>query len=120
MGCIIRPAQSGKALCSNGLERAYVERFAQAQVDARQQEKLLSWCLDVAQRRVDAIVGSQHRRSYDKAAVLTAACAEVLRLRGDKAASEALVSDMRARFPRHRAFQSEMESVLRRMEHGSR
>ncbi len=96
------------------LERAYAARFAQAQVDARRQEKLLSWCLDVARRRVDAIVGNQHRRSYDKAAVLTAACAEVLRLRGDKAASETLVSDVRARFPRHRAFQSEMDSALRR------
>jgi hypothetical protein len=99
------------------LGRAYAERFAQVQVDAKRQERLLSWCLDVAQRRVGTIVGNQHRRSYDRAAVLTVACAEALRLRGDEAAASTLVSDVRSRFPRHRAFQSEMESALRRMEH---
>lgn len=51
------------------------------------QERFLSWCLDVAQQRVNAIASNQHRGSYDKAAVLTVACAEVLGLRGDRAPS---------------------------------
>ena len=46
--------------------------------------------------------------------VLTVACAEVLRLRGDPAAAGALVSAVRNRFPRHRSFQSEVASALRR------
>ncbi len=96
------------------LERAYAAQLPQVRLSAAQQEQLLAWCLDVAQQRVQAIVGGQHRRSYDKAAVLTAACAETLRLRGDGAAASALVSAVRERFPRHRAFQAEMESALRR------
>ena len=102
------------------LARAYAEQFAAAALSTDRQERFLSWCLDVAQQRVDAIVGNQHRGSYDKAAVLTVACAEVLRLRGNQTAADALVNDVRSRFPRHRAFQAEMETALRRMERGQR
>jgi len=97
------------------LERAYAEHLAHVQWRADRQERFLSWCLEVAQQRVNAIVGDKHRGSYDKAAVLTVACAEVLRLRGDKAAADALVGEVRNRFPRHRAFQSEIETALRRI-----
>jgi hypothetical protein len=99
------------------LERAYAERFIAAELDAGRQDRFLSWCLDVAQQRVDAIVSNKHRGSYDKAAVLAVACAEVLRLRGDEAAASTLVDDVRARFPRHRAFQAEVKIALQRMEH---
>jgi len=102
------------------LTRAYAEQFAAAALSADQQERFLSWCLNVAQQRVDAIVGNQHRRSYNKAAVLTVACAEVLRLREDQTTADALVSDVRGRFPRHRAFQAEIKTALSRMEHGQR
>ncbi|RLC56681.1 MAG: hypothetical protein DRI80_15935, partial [Chloroflexota bacterium] len=102
------------------LVRAYAEQFAAAALSTDRQERFLSWCLDVAQRRVNAIVGNKHRRSYNKAAVLTVACAEVLRLRGNQAAADALVNEVRGRFPRHRAFQAEMETALRRMERGQR
>ena len=53
--------------------------------------------------------------SYDKAAVLTVACAEVLGLRGNQKAADALVDDVRGRFPRHRAFQREMRTALQWM-----
>lgn len=102
------------------LVRAYAEQFAAAALSTDRQERFLSWCLDVAQRRVNAIVGNKHRGSYNKAAVLTVACAEVLRLRGNQAAADALVNEVRGRFPRHRAFQAEMETALRRMERGQR
>lgn len=98
------------------LARAYAEQFAAAALSADRQERFLSWCLDVAQQRVDAIVGNKHRGSYDKAAVLTVACAEVLRLRGNQTAADALVNDVRGRFPRHRAFQAEVKTALWRME----
>ena len=98
------------------LERAYTERFATVALSGESQERVLSWCLDVARRRIDAIVGGQHRASYDKAATLTTACAEVLQLRGDKAGAAAWVNEVRTRFPRHRAFQSELRTAHARME----
>ncbi len=94
------------------LNHAYAAHFATAKMSERQQERFLAWCLDVAQQRVDAIVSNQHRKSYDKAAVLTVACAETLRLRGDEAAANALVDEVRGRYPRHSAFQRAMRAAL--------
>jgi hypothetical protein len=102
------------------LARAYAQRFAAAALSSERQQPFLSWCLDIAQQRVNAIVGNKHRGSYNKAAVLTVACAEVLRLQGSQTAADALVRDVRSRFPRHRAFQAEMDSMLRRMERSQR
>lgn len=94
------------------LGRAYTRCFATAVLPPKQQEKLLSWCLEIARERVAAIVGNLHRGSYDKAAVLTVACAETLRLRGDRSAAGALLDDVRAQFPRHSAFQREMKNAM--------
>jgi hypothetical protein len=94
------------------LERAYADLFTTASLSGDRQKSVLSWCLDVAKRRVDAIVGDQHRGSYDKAAVLTVACAETLRLRGDDGAAGLLVEEIRNRFPRHRNFQAELRAAL--------
>ena len=91
-------------------------RFPAASLSHGQQEQVLSWCLDVAQQRVNAIVGNQHRRSYPKAAVLIAACAEVLRLRGKGGEADALLDDVRNRFPRHRAFQADLKAAVQGME----
>jgi len=94
-------------------DRAYTAQFAQTQWSDDVQARYLAWCLEVARRRVEAIVGGQHRKSYDKAATLTAACAETLRQRGDLAAATAFVSEIRTRFPRHSAFQAELKRALR-------
>ena len=98
------------------LERAYADLLATASLSGNRQKSVLSWCLDVAQRRVDAIVGGQKRKSYDKAAILTVACAETLRLRGDAQAAGLLVDEIRNRFPRHRNFQAELGAALQRTE----
>jgi hypothetical protein len=98
------------------LGRAYAEQFAKVSLRDDRQEEILPWCLDVAQQRVNAIVGGQHRGSYDKAAVLTTACAEVLRLRGSTESADSFVSEIRNRFPRHRAFQAELKAAVQRME----
>jgi hypothetical protein len=98
------------------LEAAYAERLRGAAVPHDRQEEFLAWCLDVAQRRVDAIVSNQHRGSYDKAAILTAACAEVLWSQRGRRAADAFVSEIRNRFPRHRAFQAELKTALQRMQ----
>lgn len=98
------------------LERAYPGQFAEISLSSDSQEKYLAWCLEVTHKRVEAIVSGQHRGSYDKAALLTAACAETLQLRGNRPAANALVDEIRNRFPRHRAFQADLKSAVQRME----
>jgi hypothetical protein len=105
---------SGEAHEPQRLKAAYAACLREAAIPLDSQEKLLSWCLDVARQRVDAIVGNQHRGSYAKAAVLTAACAEALRSRGNERAADAFANEIRNRFPRHRAFQVELKTALRR------
>ena len=98
------------------LEVAYTERLSEASVPLDRQKGFLVWCLDVAQQWVNAIVSNQYRKSYGKAAVLTAACAETLRSQGSKKEATALVNGIRDHFPRHRAFQAKLETALRRMQ----
>lgn len=95
---------------------AYAELLPHLVLERREKEEILAWCLDVANRRVDAIVGGQHRSSYDKAAQLAAACTEMLRWRADRAQANAFWTDARERFPRHRAFQAEMKTAEQWME----
>lgn len=102
------------------LEPVYAELLSRELLSRDQQEQFLAWCLDVARRRAAAIVGNQHRKSYGQAATLTVACAEVLRLRGAQREAISFVEDIRARFPRHRAFQTELKTAIQRMERGLR
>lgn len=95
------------------LQAAYQELFSQISLAAVQQDNVLTWCLEIANRRVDAIVGGQHRGSYDKAALLITACAEVLHMRGEKDRASELLTNVRERYPRHRAFQTELNKVSR-------
>lgn len=94
------------------LERAHAQVIAQASLGSSQSEKILSWCVDVAKRRAIAIVEHRRRKSYDKAAVLLAGCADTLRLRGNDKAADSLLNDLRTRFPRHRAFQTELNKAV--------
>jgi len=102
------------------LQRVYADRLSSVSMSSSQQKTLLAWCLDVANQRVDAIVGGQHRGSYGKAAVLTAACAETLQLRGQDEQANAVLDDARNRFPRHRAFLAELDMAMQRMGHSSK
>jgi len=80
------------------------------------QKANFAWCLDVVQKRIDAIVEGQHRGSYRKAAVLAVACAEVQGSRGESKRAQAWLGRIRGRFPRHRAFQDEMKAAMRSSE----
>jgi len=100
----------------NQLECTYTQAISQASLSNGKPEKILSWCVDVAKRRVSAIVEEKRRSSYDKAAMLIAACAEVLQLRGNNEAAGSLLNDVRNRFPRHRAFQAELNAAIQSME----
>lgn len=57
---------------------------------------------------------------YDKAAKLTAACAEALRLRGKDEEAKAVLDGVRGRFPRHSTFQAELNSAVGQRERGAR
>jgi hypothetical protein len=94
------------------LEEAYTERLSGASLSPGRQNRFLAWCLKVSEQRIDAIVSNQYRKSYGKAAVLTGACAETLRALGDQEAATSFVSEIRNRFPRHRAFQSKLKAAI--------
>jgi hypothetical protein len=96
------------------LEHIYASGTTGWRLSPDEQETLLAWCLRVAKKRVAQIVGEQHRRSYDMAAALSAACAEVLRIRGQAEEGRKLLDDLYARYPRHRAFLSELDEATGR------
>ena len=108
-------ADAGEASLLVRLQHAYTECLPALSLTSDQQAELLTWCLDVAQRRIDAIVSNQHRGSYDKAALLLASCTELLRLLGKAQEARALLDDVRQQFRRHRAFQAELQTAMQRM-----
>ncbi len=96
------------------LEHLYAGQIPRLVLSKDKQTVFLDWCLGVAKKRVKAIVAGQRRRSYGKAAVLIGACAETLRLRSESTAADTLLADVRERYPRHRAFQDELNRATRR------
>ncbi|QRN97383.1 hypothetical protein JRI60_52040 [Archangium violaceum] len=96
------------------LERAYAEALPELLLEPPEQERMLEWCLEVARKRASTIVSRKHRRSYDKAAVLLTACAEVLWLRGEEGRGNVLLAGFREGFRRHRAFQAELDEAVGR------
>ena len=108
-------ADAGEASLLIRLQHAYTECLPELSLTSVQQAELLTWCLDVAQRRIDAIVSNQHRGSYDKAALLLASCTELLRLLGKVQEARALLDDVRQQFRRHRAFQAELQTAMQRI-----
>ena len=105
----------GEASLLVRLQHAYTECLPEVALTSDQQAAFLAWCLDVVQRRVDAIVRNQHRGSYDRAALLLASCTEVLRLLGKAQKARALLGAIRQQFRRHRAFQVELQAAVQRM-----
>ena len=93
------------------LKSVYQDVMSQMRLKKAQAGSLLSWCVEIGERRACAIVENLRRKSYDQAAVITAACAEVLRLSDQPEAATGLLERMRTRFPRHRAFQDELKSA---------
>ncbi len=95
------------------IEHTYAQMLPNASLSKEQQTRFSAWCIDTANKRMQAIVGGQHRKSYDKAAVLVAACAEMLQAQGKDA--DAMLNSARESFPRHSAFQAELERAAGRM-----
>ena len=108
-------ADHAEASLVKRLESIYVECLPRVPLSPSKQVEFLSWCLEIAKLRVNAVVSNQHRGSYDKAAVLIAGCAEVLRLGRRDQEAEAMLEDVRLGFSRHRAFQAELKAAVQRM-----
>ncbi len=70
-------------------------------------EEIISWCVLAAENRISAIVSNQYRGAYERAALLTAACAEALKYKNRSEASE-FYRNIKNKFPRHTAFQAEL------------
>ena len=51
--------------------------------------------------------------------MIAAACAEVLKLRGQPGPADGLIDRLRTRFPRHRAFQDELKSAVAKLGRGA-
>jgi hypothetical protein len=94
------------------LEQAYSDVFEAAPWPEKRQSAALAWCQAVAKKRIEAIVKGQHRGSYDKAARLAVACAEVLQLRGETKKARTWLENIRDAYPRHRAFQEGLQSAM--------
>lgn len=97
------------------LDAAYRAIAEEAPVDPSAARALVRWAVDVSERRAAAIAEEQHRGAYPRAAALAAACAEVLNARGQEGEAAALLDRLKGRFPRHSAFQRELDAALARM-----
>ena len=101
------------------LKSAYQEVLSGTRLTKARAGSLLSWCVAIGERRANAIVEKLRRKSYDRAAVLVAACAEVLHLHGQPGPADELLERLRSRFPRHRAFQDELKRAVGRVDRGA-
>ncbi|MCL5783106.1 MAG: hypothetical protein M1476_04260 [Candidatus Thermoplasmatota archaeon] len=87
--------------------------FRSAKLSDDEKVKYTKWCVEETGKRTDAIVGGKHRNSYNKAAVVLVACAEMLSKHGERSAGKELVEGYRSKYNRHSAFQGELRNALR-------
>lgn len=105
---------------SYSVSKEYIEKYQKVigsikeciQLSGEQEEFYLKWCIKEIGRRVDAIVGNQHRGSYHKAAGLLVAMAETLANREEKQEGMNLIEKYKNKYPRHTAFKSEITQAL--------
>ncbi|ADG07127.1 hypothetical protein Btus_2466 [Kyrpidia tusciae DSM 2912] len=95
-------------------QRIIEHTIATIALTGEQEQFFLKWCMDEIEKRVDTIVGNQHRGSYHKAAGLLVAMAETLAKRGEKQAGANLIEKYRSRYPRHSAFRNEVSAAMQR------
>ena len=70
--------------------------------------KYLSWLEDVINKRVEAIIEGNHRKSYNKAAKLVVALGEVEESNGQMK-KEDFINQYRKKYPRRSAFKNELD-----------
>lgn len=72
----------------------------------------IKWLESLINKRVDAIVSGQHRKSYGKAALLTAALGEVKESMGIQSAKRIIIDNYLKKYPRHTAFRGELKEYM--------
>lgn len=70
--------------------------------------EIIKWCLSASENRVIDIVSNQHRKAYERAAILTVACSDALAIT-DLTKSVNFYNKIKDKFPRHPAFQAELK-----------
>lgn len=93
------------------LSKLLVQQISIQADDARVLVKRLDAAVQEVGRQVDAIVSGKARGQYARAAHLLACCAEALTLANRAQAGIALMGRWRARYPRHSAFQRELNEA---------
>lgn len=89
------------------LEVIYQDIFA---IPHETDKKMVDWCLNASHKRVEDIVINQHRKAYDRAALVTAACTETLQIINPSEATN-FFWKIQNKFPRHSSFQVELGRV---------
>lgn len=71
------------------------------------EKEVIDWCLRASEKRITDIVSNQHRGAYEKAALLTVACTETLKIIEPQQAS-LFFNTIKNEFSRHSAFQQQL------------
>jgi len=74
-------------------------------------EIFLRSCLEISKLRIYAIVGNKNRGSYDKAAILTMACVELLKHFHRKEEADLFLEEISQSFRIYNAFQRELRNA---------
>lgn len=88
--------------------------FQSIKLSEQEESNYMKWCIKQTGQRVDAIVGSKHRKSYHKVADLIVAVAEVLANRNKKIEAADLIEKYRQKYHRHSAFKQELNVAIER------
>ncbi|MDF1665745.1 MAG: hypothetical protein P1V97_28560 [Planctomycetota bacterium] len=80
-------------------------------LSAKRRAELLEGLKRITLRRVQSIVENRFRGAYERASLVTVACAEAFFLAGDEEAGLELLKVTRQDFPRHRAFHKELSEL---------
>lgn len=94
------------------LAQLFVEQISTEADDERVLSKRLDAAVQEVERQIDAIVSGKAQGQYGRAARLLTCCAEALTLANGAGAGIALVGRWRVRYPRHSAFQRELNGAI--------
>jgi len=83
-----------------------------ARIDDRDRVAMLKAMQAAARKRVAGILGNKRRRHYDHAAILVVCCLELDSVAGKPGAIAKWVADLRRKYSRFSAFQTEVDQAL--------
>lgn len=112
---VVAPLATASADPTDGLLLSSLlgDRLAHVSPPADDRARWLRIGRDLVTQRVDAIVTAKHRSAYQRAALPAGGCAEAIDLADGPGAGAAFVTEIRNRFPRHVAFRSELDRLLK-------